>query len=129
MLVSPHYAPLCALLSYRQGVIAEDAHIPLTQGGSSNSLHSTDAEQSLEISRISILARSSAKTSEKAESQKEKPRFAEFTIPHYQVIRFASAVLHSLLPKDILGSEANSKHLTIRELSHACAFMAADSSS
>ena len=98
-------------------MIAEDSHVPLTQAvHAEDTLSACDPEQSLEISRMSILARSSSSNREKA-AHKDKPRFAEFTIPQFQVIRFAKACLDQLLPAELLGSIANAKHL------HSCASM------
>lgn len=118
----------------RQGVIAEDVPPPLTQAElSANSLTASDvnsAEQSLELLRLSNLAsqhgvrmrsqqsdssghsRASRLAREKErERDKEKPRFVEFTMTHYQVARFVQVCISQVVPPELLGSAKNSKCL------------------
>lgn len=91
-------------------VIAEDSQLPLTQR-SSEGASSLVPDESLEISRSSILASSRSSSFKKTSKNQEKPRFAEFVIPHFQVANFIRTCLGKILPGDALGSQGNLRQL------------------
>ena len=121
-------------------MIAEDIPPPLTQAelsaGSITVSDDNSAEQSLELLRLSNLAsqhalrgrtqqsgssghsRASRLAKEKErERDKEKPRFIEFTMTHYQVTRFVQVCIAQVLPPELLGSQKNAKCLAACESS------------
>lgn len=88
-----------------QEVIAEDSQSIRTQRMTGDPLSASTV--SLDNSRLGLLSGIGNRSQRKHAKEVEKPRFAEFTMSHYNVTTFIQKAVAAVVPFDVLGSPQN----------------------